>query len=359
MLGATLLFEPLPIARLGVRRDNDAVILGADFSSFGFILEEFVSLGVHKIAIPESFPEISALSSAPPLLKSRIDIIDDTHEINLADRLLLPLMNELKIEVIDDTGNLKKPPDLSIGLFSAFRQIRHDTKSLALGFNKSVQIELDPNLARSASRALRQATQQPESGAILASIEGLLSYYNEIEFDAVTPPSSAPPAMISLFDRLMNDPLYSEYSEAISTLGRVQNRQSALSRVRTAGRALSSSNLVGKGWNFVARVVNVCAGVPLPKSNTLSILVSNRSFPTVVGLRQARQRALEMWMSSADHTVPYNRSGTPYSNDEVDWLPPLKSISAPQPGESYLRLGNVGELRDQLQAFEKGRSASV
>ena len=354
MLGATLLFEPLPIARLGVRRDNDAVVNATDFSSFGFILEEFVSLGVHKIAIPKSFPETAALSSAPQLLNSRIDIIDDTHEIKLADRLLLPLKNEMKIEIIDDTGNLKKPPNLSRELFSAFRRIRHDTKNLALGFNKSVQIELNPNSAKSASRTLRQATQNPESRTIFASIEGLLSYYNEIKFNAVAPPVSAPAAMISLFDRLMNDPQYSEYSEAVWMLGSAKNMQSALSRVRTAGQALSSSDSICKGWNFVSKVVNVCTSVPIPDSKFLSIFVSKRSFPTVVDLRQARQRALEMWRSSADHTVPYNRSGTPFPKNEVDWLPPLNSMSAPQPGEGYLHIGSVGELRNQLEAFKKG-----
>ena len=98
---AELLFEPLPIARLGVRRDCDEVVMGTDFSSFGYILEEFVSLGIQRIAIPRSFPEVSALSSAPPLLRHHISVVDDGHELDSVDQILSPMMGELGIEFDD------------------------------------------------------------------------------------------------------------------------------------------------------------------------------------------------------------------------------------------------------------------
>ena len=117
MKGRSLLFEPLPIARIGVRRNDDEVVMGTDFSTFGYMLEEFISLGTHQIAIPRSFPEISAISFAPQLLKQRIAIIDDGLEIESTDRLLRPLMTELDIALDDETGDLKKPTDLPLELF--------------------------------------------------------------------------------------------------------------------------------------------------------------------------------------------------------------------------------------------------
>ena len=358
MKGATVLFEPLPIARLGVRRNDDEVVMGTDFSTFGYMLEEFVSLGTHKIAIPNSFPEISALSSAPPLLSQRISIIDDTFEIEAANRLLHPLMTELEIAVDDETGDLKKPTGLPQGLFSAFQQTRRDIKCMALGLNKSVQIELYPDTARTSVRKLRETIQQPDARAILASLEGFFSYYEEIKFTAVTPPAIVPPAMISLFDRLVNDPQYVEYSEAIATLSDPHLRSSALARLRTLGRAIVSSNVVANGWNYIAKVIKVWTGVPIPESNILSVLVSNRSLPTIVNLRHARQGALRMWMSSAEHDVPYNRSGSPFPTGDVDWLPPLNSVKASLPGETYQSLGTVGELLERLQAFEQSRTTT-
>ena len=351
-----LLFEPLPVARIGVRRDNDQVILGTDFSTFGYILEEFIGLGIQKIAIPKSFPEVSALSSAPQLLMRRISIIDDTCEIESVDRLLHPLMIQLGIKVDDNTGDLKKPKDLSQKLFSAFRQTRRDIKCMALGLNKSVQIDIDPNAAIASARVLRQVSHGPTSRIILANFEGFFSYYKEIEFNAVAPPTSVPATMISLFDELVNDSQYGEYSEAVAALSIPHRRSSALSKIRTLGRAMASSNVIARGWNFVAKSVNVWTGVPIPDSNTLSALVSDKSLPAIIDLQPARQRALTMWMSSADHELPYNRSGRPFPKEEVDWLPPLDSVSAQRPEATYLSLGTVGEIRERLQKFEKNRT---
>ena len=68
MQGMSVLFEPLPIGRLGVRKDDQQVVLGTDFSSFAYMLEEFISLAVLRIAIPKSFPEgiISRSDQAAP-----------------------------------------------------------------------------------------------------------------------------------------------------------------------------------------------------------------------------------------------------------------------------------------------------
>ena len=356
---AALLFEPLPIARLGVRRNDDVVVVGTDFSTFGFILEEFVSLGTNTIAIPASFPERSALSSSPPLLSQRIEIVDDTKEIESVNRLLHPLMSEMEISIDDHTGDLARPPNLSRRLFSTFLQIRRDLKCMALGLNKSLQIELYPNTARRSARRLRQISRKPNVRALLASLEGFFSYYEELEFNAVTPPKNTPQAMISLFDRLVNDPKYVEYCDSIATLPTPHLRSGALSRVRSVSRAIASSNIATSGWNYVTKLIMVGTGVPIPDSNILSTFVSNKTLPTIVDLLDARQHALQMWLSSCDLDVPYNRSGNPFPQGEVDWLAPVSSLSASHPGQAYLSLGTAGELGRQLQAFMNGRTSNT
>ena len=358
MKGATLLFEPLPIGRVGVRWVDDEVVLGTDYSSFAYILEEFIALGIHKIAIPKSFPEISALSSAPQLLKQRISMIDDAFEIESANRLLHPIMSELEINVDHETGNIRKPKRLPETLFSAVLRTRRDLKCLAVGLNKSVQIELDADSARTSARMLREVTNRPVSRTLLASIEGLLSYYEEVSFHALSPPLEVPRAMVSIFDRLVNDPHYMEYSEAVATLSVRHQRNAALSTIQRISRTIASSKIMASGWDYVTKAIKVCSGLPLPDSNVLSALFPGKSLPTVVDLQPARQRAIDMWVSSAEHDMPYNRSGSPFPKDEVDWIAPSNSIFAPRLGATYLSLGTVGELRGRLEAFLKNRTTS-
>ena len=292
MNGATLLFEPLPIGRLGVRREDDAVVIATDYSSFAYILEEFIALGIRKIAVPKSFPEISALSSAPQLLRQRISVFDDANEIEAADRLLQPIMSELKIEIDGETGNVKRPTRLPQTVFSALMRVRRDIKCLALGLNRSVQIEIDVETSKMSTRKLREVIKQPNSRTLLASIEGIFSYYEEISYDAMRPPMNVPSAMVSLFDRLINDPRYVEYSDAVATLGRGQGRRATLSRIQRGAHVIASSDIFAHGWNLIAKAVKVCTHLPIPESNVLSALFPGKTLPTIVALQHARQRAL-------------------------------------------------------------------
>ncbi len=358
MKGTAVLFEPLPIGRLGVRRDDDKVVVGTDFSSFAYMLEEFVSLAALEIAIPKSFPESAALSDAPELLKQRITVIDDTAEFEAADRILHPLIKELGIEINRDTGELGRPHDLPQSVFFSVQRIRRDVRCMALGLNHSLHVDLSPTVAVSLSKELRERVQRSDTRALLANFEGLFSYYEDLEFSPVTPPPSMPAAMISIFDRLVNDPQYLELSETVSSLSDPRHRRGALSRVRSLWRAMISSNTNMTGWNYVAKVIKVWTGVPIPEANTLSVLVSGRTLPPPVDFHAARKRALRMWMTSGKHDVPYSRSGTPLSKEEIDWLPPCTSVEASRSGDSKLSLGKVGELLEILSNWEKNRAAS-
>ena len=356
MKGTTVLFEPLPIGRLGVRRGDEEVVLGIDFSSFAYMLEEFVSLAALKIAIPKSFPEVAALSEAPELLKRRIIIIDDDAESETAERILHPLMKELGIAINRDTGELDKPRNLPRSVFSAVQRIRRDVKCMALGLNHSLYIDLDSGSAALSSRKLREHVQKPDARAILANLEGFFSYYEDLEFDSITPPLDAPAGMVTIFDRLLNDPQYLKLSETVASLSEPRYRRGALSQVRALGRAIKSSNVITTGWNYIAKIIKVWTGVPVPETNTLSILVSNKTLPPLVDLRAARERAVKMWMASANHDVPYSRSGKPLTEGEVVWLPPCASLVASRPGDSKLSLGTLGELLEILKNFQEGRT---
>ena len=358
MKGTTLLFEPLPIGRVGVRRVDDGVVLATDYSSFAYILEEFIALGIYKIAIPKSFPEVAALSSAPQLLTKRISVVDDTFEIESAHRLLHPVMSELEVEIDDETGNIKNPKRLPEWLLTALLRTHRDIRCLAIGLNHRFQIELDSRTTQTSVRKLREVTHQRESRALLASIEGLLSYYESVSFSSLSPPMEVPREMVSLFDRLVNDPNYVEYSEAVSALSDRYHRDAALSTIQRVSQTIASFEIVTKGWNFVSKAITAWTGFPLPDSNVLSALVRGKSLPSVVDLRHARQRAIEIWISSAEHSVPYSRSGTAFPKGEVNWLAPLNSMSAPQLGAAYLSLGTVGDLLKQLKAFLENRTTT-
>ena len=352
----TVLFEPLPIGRLGVRRADEEVVLGTDFSSFAYILEEFVALAVTRIAIPQSFAEVSAISQAPEMLRRRITIVNDAKEIESVERILHPIMQELEISINDNTGELKKPAGIPKAIFASVRRVRRDIRCLALGLNHTLQIDLDSDSSIGASRALRAHLCSPHARAILANIEAFFSYYEDLEFDCVAPSPDVPSEMLSIFDRLVNDPQYLTLSDSVAGLSTPGQRRRVLPKLRSLGRTVASSNAVSKGWNYVAKIMKVWTGVPIPESNTLSVLVSGKTLPPLTSLHDARNRAIEMWIASGNHDVLFGRSGLPIQSDEVDWLPPCPSVSASRPGDPHLSLGTTGELLASLKSYEKSRN---
>ena len=54
---------------------------------------------------------------------------------------------------------------------------------MALRLNKSVEIELDAEAARASALMLRAVTTHASSRAVLASLEGVLSHYEQVEFN--------------------------------------------------------------------------------------------------------------------------------------------------------------------------------
>jgi hypothetical protein len=84
------LYEPTPIGRIGVRKD-DEVVIGTDYSCFAYMLEEYISYGIVSIVIPSSSLETSIIDDIPHLLKKRLKVASDQKEQEAVARILFGL----------------------------------------------------------------------------------------------------------------------------------------------------------------------------------------------------------------------------------------------------------------------------
>lgn len=344
-----VLFEPLPMARIGVRRADQKVVIASDFSTFGFMLEEFISLGATKIALPKSCPEIRTLSDMPAMLRRRISIVDDAVEREFVNRVLHPIRTEFKVKITEETGQLGFPKDLDHNVKIAIQNVHRAAWRLGLGFNHSLRVAIDPKRALSAISHLRKRVSLSDSRLVLAQLAAFFNAYEDIQFNAPKPNINVPRELISVFDRVVNDSSYLEFSKAVGDLANPKTRCGALSRVRTAGRKFMSSRLITTTWDYAAKLIQGWTGAPIPESGELASFISDRTFPALVDLNRARQSALQMWVASSKTSEPCSRSGSPYSFDGVIWLPPLKSLSPTHPDDLGLTLGTVGDLEIALQ----------
>ena len=117
-----ILFEPLPVGRIGIRTRDKEVIVTKDFSCFARLLEEYICHGAISIVMPSSAPEAKVLDQMPSLLAKRIRVVDDSTEREAVERLLFGLRRELNVKIAEDTGELQFPRDTAREIFEQVSQ---------------------------------------------------------------------------------------------------------------------------------------------------------------------------------------------------------------------------------------------
>lgn len=350
MKKSEILYEPLPIGRIGVRRDTEEVIVAKDFSCFAHMLEEYISFGAVDIVMPQSAPETTVFDQMPPILRKRIRVVNDENETEAVRRLLFKLRKEFDVKEANDNEGFLYPKGMPPELISSIGQIHTDVKKIALGFNHSIQINIDPIETTSLLIELRKKSNDQQTRVVLAQLEALLKTYDDINFDAPTPPTSTTPKeLLSVFDRLINDSSYLEYSDSISRLALLSSRNEALIELREMERGIREKAFVSTGWNYISKVLKVWTGAPIPDSSAISSVIYNRSLPPLVDLKEARKKAVEMWKSSDLKNTPLRRDGTPITEENIHWLPPLGSMVVGSPGCGPFAFGTVGELKQALE----------
>jgi len=223
------------------------------------------------------------------------------------------------------------------------------TKKLAIGFNHGIQIDLKPESSVKSLTYLRGVVKDSQSRLVLAQLEALIGLYETVEFQAPMLPKNTPPLeVISIFDRLVNDQTYVEYSDSVAQLGDPSRRERAMIRVRELERAVRSLSFISTGWNYAAKAVKAWSGVPVPESQAISSLIQGKTLPTLIDMQKARESAVDMWKKSDLVGAPLNRDGAPLIEGDIQWLPPLNSMKVYSNDNRPFSLGSVGELLEAL-----------
>jgi hypothetical protein len=345
-----ILYDSLPMMRLGAKVDTEEVFIAPDFSISAYMLEEYMALAVGRILIPKSAPESRRLADFPELLRKRVRVVDDTSDRDAVNRMLYPVRKELQIGERNDGQDLHFPKAMPHDIRHMVRLIHKSSVHLAIGFNQNLQIGVIPDTVRTAVRALRMHLRDANGRVVLAQLEGFFAVYEEVAFESPHPPSAAPVELVSLFDRLLNDRDYLCLSEAVAEIAEPQKRAAALSRTREWGRRLMSNPVVTKGWNFTGKAVKAWTGAPLPEADALSTIVSGKQFPVLVDLRDARKRAVASWRATLNSRPPLSASGNEYEG--MEWIMPGAPPEDWDGGDvSTFHLGTAGDLKKALERF--------
>jgi hypothetical protein len=347
-----ILYEPLPIGRIGVNKNTKNVVIAKDFSCFAQMIEEYICFGAINIAIPSSSPEIESLTQMPKLLRERVKIINDIEEIETVNRVLYNIRKEFGAKINEETNFLIFPKNTDKKIITHLDQLHLDVKKISLGFNHKVQIGLDTKQSIKSIRAVRQKVSNSTSRLTLAQLEGLLNQYENIEFNAImTPREDTPKQLISIFDKLINDPNYLKYSDSITQLSLPEKRESALVDLRNISRDFSSTKTAKTSWDYITKLLTVWSGIPIPSSETISSIIKGKELPQFVNLDSAKKNALEMWKNSSLTKTPLTRAGKPIESENIEWIPPLGSIHFRSEGDKIITLGSAGELSRALTKF--------
>lgn len=346
-----VLYESLPMMRLGARRADSEVVAGPDFSTFAFMLEEYVALGVLVIVLPASSPEAAYADSLPQLLRNHVEIVDDSRERQSVNRVLgafgrdLPLVENAEGEIVIKQS---APRELK----KLIANVRTDLEVLALGFNRGLQISLIPSEAVADLRKLRPYLSGGNAKTLVAELEGVYRSYATTELTAAVPPRSPPRELVCLFDRIINDESYLTLSASIAELAVPETRSMALREIKSNVSRLLTKERLEAGWNYAGKWIKTLTGMPVPEMKEIASLLGEKRFPVALDLRDARKRAVECWIQSAD-LQPLLKDES--QNEAVDWI--VRALPSKWSGGRLgdFTLGTVREVMAALTAYQTSR----
>jgi len=348
-----VLFEPLPVGRIGFRKEDEEVVVVKDFSTYALMLEEFISFGAVNIAIPQSAPESTTINQMPLMLSKRIKIINDAPEIETVNRVLYDIRKEFGVQITEENNSLSFRNLRDKTLDRPIERIHEDVKKMALGFNHNLQIGLNAQRSINAIQLLRSKVKNQSARIVLAQLEATLKQYESVEFDGITLPKDTKPIeLVNIFDKLINDPLYVNYSDSIAELSNPQNRDRAIIELRGLSRVISSKSYIATGWDYVSKIVKLFTGMPLPDSKAIASIINERDFPIMLDLDVAKKRVFENWKNSDYSQTPLNRNGLAISSDKIQWAPLADSVDVLGQDGKYFSLGKAKDVIAVLKKAE-------
>lgn len=315
------------------------------------MMEEYLSFGITGISIPKSNPASTLVAMMPPNLADKVEVLDDFAEIQAAGRALHHYRADIDAHFNEETGELLFKKDTPKEIKELAIDCHNIIRKLAYGFNRGVHVELLGERASSNIKKLRQKNTNSNERVSLAQIEGILFKAEDCKFEAVKPQITIPDELLSSFDRIINDPSYIGYSEAISLLSPGERAQTALTDIRRYGQAIKQSKLAEFSWTFLSVAVSVL-GAQLPSFAEVGNAFQNKQFPLLLDMRSARQEAINSWIMHCGSAAPLSVEPLENNDRNMVWLRPSPSIEASFPGERSTSLGRVGDLLTILTEYE-------
>lgn len=352
MIPTEILYEPLPVGRIGVNLDNQEVVVAKDYSCFAVLLEEYVAHGAVSIIIPKSSPESKSIDEMPLLLRRRIKVVNDDREEDALEKLLYGVRREFGISLSTDSRQLTFPMEMPPEVSEALTNIHANTKRLMLAFNHGLQAEVDIVGATQSYRFIREKVQDSNSRLVLAHLEGFLTHYEATKYDSYSPKGGTKTELINAFDSLANDADYIKYSAAIRSLADPDERDSAVIKLKRLSRVISGKKIVGVSWDYLARIVKVWTGIPIPESKELFVFTNEKPLPSLISMQAAREQAVKSWLGSSSTVQPLARDGSLVSDIKIRWLPPMPSMKVYSPDDAMFSLGTASQLLDAFKKIE-------
>jgi hypothetical protein len=277
----------------------------SDGSILQFMVEELIRLGVIDIAINWRSQLSRVVDSLPDTFRRRIVLVDVEDACTAKSRaLMLPIFEEFGVEADNDLIRYSHSPSLSDRLALSIINLTEGLRTFLVGLDYQLQVDVQVGHMQEDIRKILTVSRDPLSRASLTTLEGILNTYEPQTIDGIALKSTAPNRLIAVFDDLVHDGSYRQFSSNTKALGRPQQLAFYIRRVRDAARnVLVSPNLkslVKPGQ----RVLLASGHLPEVESELYEDILQTRYLPTVVSLREPVQRAKKTWRSIRPPFLP-------------------------------------------------------
>jgi hypothetical protein len=280
-----------------------------DYSYLPYVFEEMISIGVGGLVVDYRGDIEQLLQDLPDPIQKRVQVVRDTDVISRkVGQTLLPV-HKIGREVADGDNILEDPFKLrNVSALMASDYIAKDLSAFWIAAKNKACVHVRIRGIRACIESLREVCSAPEAGAVLATISGVFSTYQQLNLEtAVFRATEGGRDQQWFLETLLNDDSYFDMCKHSKLFG-------VPDRLKTAARAFgrASQKFVRAERNrnlldFGTKSITAATSIPLPNSAFAESLLAEGYLPPIVYLHKPYEQAYRRWKAHRPEIVEYDR----------------------------------------------------
>jgi|GEM_PF-4699281 len=310
-------------------------VMVTDLSSLGFFLNEFIALAAVRFAVPVGSEVESAIEHLGPLLRNRVNLIEEKEKsFSKYAVILSPIQEEFKIRLtrVSYPGAFALHVERDVGdeVRGALAEVFFNLRTFLMGIDYELQINLDIRKLKAAVDIVRKHSKNDNARTMLATISALLGSYRHDEISCLEMVPHSYKGSLEMFNQFLEDEMFKLMSKQSYGLGIPQAFKKSVTSLKGLVKNVVTKSPFKQIFTLGSKAISASTSMPIPDSEWILSLYRKPYLPPVVNFKTAIKKAHDSWVEAGHEPIapqgfgPWGFIEIPKNVDVSSWLAKMR-----------------------------------